>query len=411
MTDVRIVVLGAGFGGVKATLQIAKKLPNVQIQLVNKTSFHCYFPDVYEVATAALECQGKIKPDDLAGTVNIPLQAIFADYKNVTLIQDEVLAVDLTTKAVTTSTQTLSYDYLVLGLGSKTNFFGIPGAEKHAHALKTTEDALQIRNDLEQKFCRSATPFQVVVAGGGFTGVEVAGEMIGFLKAHGGKVVLVEALLDILTGMPEWSQKEAANRLSKIGVEVLTNYQITKIEAAMIYCKNGQQVPFDYLIWTTGIEGQTLGGQIKGAEYSKKGQLRVDANLHLTQHPEVFVVGDLAEVIDQAKARPVPPAAWAAVGEGLTAGNNIVAMVKNQPLSTYNPPYPSFVVPVGGRYALTNALGLEMTGLLVWIVKQFIQLHYLLSILSPLSALTLWWKGVSVFTRSGEKVASATSVS
>lgn len=385
-----IVIAGAGFGGVRVALDLSRKLPHQRICLINNSPNHCYTPDLYEVASAKIKATASAK---LHQTVSIPLNQIF-HASNVEVFIEEIQSIDLIAKKLQTNKQQFEYDYLVLGLGSVTNFFGVEGASQYSHPLKNSEEAVNIRNSLVE-LSRAKPNLNVVVAGGGFSGVELAGEMNHFLPKQA-KVTLIEAMDNILTGMPEWCQKQAAARLQKLGVAVMTKHPIEKISEKELIC-GGEKVEFDYLIWTAGIKGNNLDQKIKGVEFTKRGQLSVTSNLNLSDHPQVYALGDLAEVIDQKTQKSVPPTAWAAIGEGAIVAKNIIATLNKTSPQSYIAPYPSFVVPVGGKYAMTNALGLEMSGIIIWMIKQMISMRYFLTILPISGAISVWWNGVSTF--------------
>lgn len=399
-SGVKIVVAGGGFAGVRASLELVKRLPHSQITLINKTAHHCYFPDLYEVASAKLRNEKPISIENLKGTVSLSLEDVFRD-TDVSILIDEIKEVDPTKKTLTTKSQILDFDYLVLSLGSLTNFFGIEGAVKYAHTLKSCEDAINLRNDLKA-LTQEKPDAAIVIAGGGFTGIELAAELRYFLPKQT-QVVIVEGLESVLTGMPTWSQKETKGRLSKLGVKVLTSHIISKIERTKIICKNGESLEYDYLVWTTGITGNNLNGQIKGVELTKRGQIEVLPTLNLAKFPNVFIIGDLAQFQDPIKGNFVPPTAWAAIGEAEIAAKNIKAIITDGTLRNYVPPFPTFVVPVGGRFALTSLFGLEMTGIIVWMLKQLITLHYLITTLPFFKAIKTWWQGVIIFSRNDQK--------
>lgn len=401
---VKIAVLGGGFAGVRVCLELTKLLPNTKILLINDTPFHSFHTDLYEVATAALDKEVRLEFKDLSGTVNIPFEKIFQG-KNIEILVDKVKEVDLLDNFVATASKEIEFEYLVISTGSDTNFFGIPGAEKYAHPLKSTEDALNIRNDIDEHIFHSNSPITVVVAGGGFTGVELSGELVGFLdklaKKHHksvGKVVILEAAPNVLSGMPTWAQETALKRLKNLSVEVFLNHTIKKVDDKNIYCENDQKIPYDYLIWTTGIKGASLNEKIKGIEPSKKGQLRAESNLSLKEYPNVFVLGDVAECIDQKRGVPVAATAWAAIGQGKLAAENLYRKILGKQLVDYHPPNPAFVVPIGGKFALSNVAGLQISGLLGWMLKRLVALKYLLSILPFIEAFRLWRKGVIIYS-------------
>src|SRR5258708_3534081 len=179
MSEVSIVVAGAGFGGVRAALDLAKNLPSAKITLINNNPYHCFNPNLYELAAIKLQHEGKLEFQNLQGAFSIPLELIFQNSQVEVIIQ-KISQIDLEQKQVWIGTHQLKFDFLVLSLGSKTNYFGVPGAKDFSHPFKTAEDALNIHNDLEERVSMGQLP-KVVIAGGGFTGVEIAGQLKEFL--------------------------------------------------------------------------------------------------------------------------------------------------------------------------------------------------------------------------------------
>lgn len=397
----KVVVAGAGFGGIRAALTLSS-YSNVEVTLINDTPYHSYHPDLYEVATGVLEHERKIDFERLAGTTNIPLKNILYN-KKVQLLIDKVVSVNLPSKFVRLkSGELINYDFLVLSLGSVTNYFGIPGAESYGHPLKTTEDALNIRNDIDELVSQSDQPISVVIAGGGFTGVELAGELSKYLvklsKLHKkvkGKVAVVERGPSLLGGMPKWASQKAQKRLKKLGVELLLDRTIEKVDGDQIYLSPDQTVAYDYLIWTTGVKGSII--KIKGVELTQRSQIKVQHDLSLERYPEVFAVGDLAECLDQKRGCQVSSTAWAALGQGLVAAKNIQRRIQNLAALQYEPENPGFVVPLGSKFALSNIFNMQLTGIIGWSLKKLISLKYMLSILPLAQAILLWWKGVRIY--------------
>lgn len=391
----KVVIAGAGFGGVRVALDLAKE-KNVEIILVNDSQFHCFHADLYEVATASLEHQTKLEYLNLRSTVNIPLGAVFKD-KDIKILPAKIDEIDLTERIVRTTTANISYDYLVLGLGSETDYLGIEEAQKYSYPLKTAEDALNIHNQLEELLIRKKT-VSVIIAGGGFTGVELAGEMAKFLP-RGCQITIVEGSGTLLAGMPKWAQLQALKRLAKLRVEVELNHMIEKVEENKIFCKNSRSLGYDFLIWTTGIKGEDLEGQIKGAKLDERGQLEVNSEMSLKNYPEVFVVGDMAHVTDSQTNLVVPQTAWAAIGQAKVVAKNIKKRILGKKGENYHPPHPAFVVPIGSKFALSNAFGLRINGPAGWFLKRMISLKYLLSVLPVTQAFELWFKGLSYFQK------------
>lgn len=401
----KIVIAGGGFGGVRTALDLSRLLPRADITLINDTPFHSFHPDLYEVATAILDKEQKIDFKNLAGTINIPLNKIFFG-KNVKVVVDQIKEGNLEENNLSCrELGKVDYDFLILGLGSTTNYFAIEGAEEFSHPLKRGEDALNIRNDLDELVERSNQPLSVVIAGGGFTGIELAGELINFLnkleKKHGRRgfvtLTILEGSPSVLSGMPLWASKKALQRLQSLGVKVLLGHLIKKVDEEKVYCGGGQAVAYDYLIWTSGIKGGNIDNKIKGMEVTKQGQIAISPTLNLDKYPHVFVVGDLAAVLDKKRDCPVPATAWAAIGQAKVAALNIKLMLLGKKLLDYQPQNPIFVVPVGGKFALSNAYNLQFKGLTGWILKRLVSVKYMVSILPASEALITWWKGVKIY--------------
>lgn len=392
----RVVVLGGGFAGIRAALDLSKD-GNLKVTLINNVGYHSYIPDLYELSTAKVKEDTRKNFSEVFNSVNIPLKEIF-NKKDVQIIVDLVSAIDFQNSKISTANSgKISYDFLVIALGSETSYFGIEGAWENSHPLKTTEDGLNIRDDLEERASLAKgerRKLEVIVAGGGFTGVELAAQIKTKFKNRS-KITILEAAEFVLGGMPKWAQEKALERLKILGIQVKLNEKILKVTKNKVVCKS-KQYPFDYLIWTTGVKGIALRGALKGVELNKKSQLVVTEKLNLTSHPKVFVCGDFAQVTDPKKQSFVPPAAWAAIGEGKIVAQNIKKNIQGKRLSTYIPPSSAFVVPLGGNFAVSNAFSLHWVGFSPWFIKQFIALRYFLSILPLFKAIKVWWRGAKI---------------
>lgn len=399
----KVVIAGAGFAGVRVALELYKS-KFVEVTLINESPYHCFHADLYEVATAILGQDRKIDFQNLESSVNIPLKKIFKN-KNVKLIINKVVSINLVNNSLTTKeTGQIKYDYMVLALGSTTNYFGVDGAKDFGHPLKTAEDALNIRNDIEELLTQAKNSPTIAIAGGGFTGVELAGEMAIFLKKMAERLkkdkahlVVIEGSNMLLPGMVEWAQKAALKRLNRLGVEVLINKLIKRVEKDKLILENKAQIIFDYLIWTTGVKGAAVAEDLKGVEVNQKNQIAPGMDFSIDSFPNVSVVGDFSECTDK-KGCPIAQTAWAAIAQGKLAAKNILAKIHDGESKNYEHFDLGFVVPIGGKYALSNVFNLRLEGLFAWIIKRLISLKYLLSILPVSDAFSLWWKGVRIYT-------------
>lgn len=398
MDQKKILILGGGFAGVRAALNLADLGKKHQITLVSNTHNHCFVPDLYEVATTYLKNPHLKDYQKLAGTVDLHLEDIFKG-KPVNVLLNTVKKIDLTQKQVFMEQgEPLSYDYLVIALGSVTEYFGVEGAENFSHPLKSAQDALNIRNDLDELITRAQNSDQtvkVVIAGGGFTGVELAGAMHKLLD-HKSELTVIEGTDKVLNGMPEWAQVAALKKLQKLKVNVKLNCKATSVTENQLSIENQEPVPFDYLIWTTGVRGTPLPEGINGVEVNKRGRIELKEDLSIGAFPEVFVLGDIGQLNDAEGKPVVPQTAWAAIEEGKLAAQNIKLKLAGQSTVPYKPHAPAFIVPVGYGYALTNAFGLKLSGLIAWCAKQFATIRYLRSVLGLSAALSIWEKDVEI---------------
>lgn len=400
----KIIIAGAGFGGVRAALDLSKYLPNEKIILINDSPYHCYHADLYEVASAVLKKEKIIDFKNLSGTISIPLKKIFKN-KNVDILVDTITKIDLEERILSTKNlKALTYDFLVLGLGSTTNYYNIEGAQNFSHPLKTAENALNIRNDLEELIAKNSRSTTVVIAGGGYTGCETAGQLVTFLSSickrysiDKSKIIILEATESVLPGMPNWSQALALKQLKKLGVEVRLQSPIKKVGYNKIICDNNEEIGFDYLIWTAGNIGANLQDQIQGVSFTKRKRIATKQDLSLEKYANVFVIGDLAECIDIKRGCLVSATAWAAIEQGSLVAKNIAAKIDNKPTRDYMPHDSVFVVPIGRKFALSNFADLKISGIIGWSLKRIIALKYFLSILPMFDAIKTWGKGVTIY--------------
>lgn len=396
----KALVLGGGFGGVRVALDLSSQ-KDLSVTLVNDTPFHCYHPDLYELVTTKLTHEDKLSFENLSSTVNIPLSEIFAG-KGVEVNVTKVQSIDLDKRVVKTEGGDLEFDYLVMGLGSDTSYFNIPGADTYSHPLKDTEDALNLHNDLEEllatrdsKLATRDTRYEIrdtriVIAGGGFTGVEIAGNLAESYKDQM-EVVVLEATDHVLGGMPEWAQQKTQERLKDLGVKVILSDPILKVTEKEIELKDTKSLPFDYLIWAAGVKGVKLPGWIKGVQFNPKQQICVQPDLSIKGYPEVFCLGD------QSFLEKTPPAAWVALEEAKVIVRNLPLPPQKRQAFRVGPA--EFVVSVGASYALSNVKGLRISGFLGYLLKRLVALNYFLSILPLGRSLQLWFKAIRLYPK------------
>ncbi|MEK9175752.1 MAG: FAD-dependent oxidoreductase, partial [Patescibacteria group bacterium] len=289
-----IIIVGGGFGGVRVAKKLAKSNNDIHITLIDKSHYHTFYSDLYEVATANLAETVAHVPNEfyeLKSTSAYPLENIFSNNLNVTVLYDEVVGINFQKNEVLLKSEvTKRYDYLVLGAGSETNYYNISGLYECVFPLKSLWDAMSIRNAIDEVFFNAAkkSTITIVIGGGGFTGCEFAGELCYFVrqlaKQHGHSldaigVVMIEGSTSLLSGLDAWVQKKTRKRLESIGLKVMVNSIIKSIEDQTIILDDESKIPFDILIWTAGVRANKLTSGISGPKLEKVSCVVVDKSL------------------------------------------------------------------------------------------------------------------------------------
>lgn len=404
-----VVVVGGGFGGLRTALDLERRLSEeYRIILVDANSYHTPHSMLYEVASALLPKDRRIDFHLVRGTVAIPFHLILRN-KRISFVKGRVRDFDLVDRVVVVDGFRIPYEYLVLALGSTSNYYSIPGLEEKSFPMKTLDDALNLRNAIEELFSRKRfdEDISIVIGGGGFTGVELATELASLIRGLCGKykrdknsvsLVLLEAGPSVLAGTDPKMIADALSRLEMCEVPVFTDSAIQNYDHGRVLLSKGLSIPADILVWTAGITAPAVLEQL-GAVSREKNFLKTDSHLRLESHPEVFAIGDLAWCFSDKKKCVVPPTAQRAVSQGHVAAENIFRSIHSLPLLSYEPQDPAFVVPLGRKHAAADLWGVRFTGFFAWAVKMGVFLHYLASILPLWRALPIWMHGVRVYTR------------
>ena len=386
-----IVILGGGFGGVRVAKDLLKNGQNTHITLIDKNKFHSFHPNFYEVATVYLPeklSHTEINFHELAKTSSVSFEEIFWNDLNISIIEDEVLNIDFKNKEINLKSGVKKiYDFLVLGVGSETNYFNIPLLKKKSMPLKNLRDALLVRNAIDELFANSPKNklLKIVIGGGGFTGCEFAGELVGYLKTlskihgrpeHYAECVIVDRAPVLLQTASWWIQKKAQKRLESLGIKIILNTGIEKI------------TDFDILVWTGGVVTNGVVPRAVADEY-----------LCVIPYEDVFGVGDAVCCINEKTEKPLPMTASVAIREAKFVAKNILRSVEKNKLIKYKPNFPGFIIPLGGKYALFEKENFHFSGILPWIMKYLISLDYWISILGFKKGFTIWKRGVKMFLK------------
>ena len=359
-----MLVLGGGFGGIGAAKKLAKT--PVDVVVVDRHDYHTFQPLLYQLATGLLE-----QP-----AVGHSIRDLFDKQDNVRVHEDSVVSIDLDAReARFDELAPQSYDYLVLGLGAEVNFFGVEGAAEHGFPLYTLPDAVRLKDHvLERWEAADRDPslvddgaLNVVVVGGGPTGVETAGALAelynGVFKkdypdvAPGtAKVTLVEASPEIFSMFKPNIQEYAKEALTKRGVEVRTGEVVASVTPKRVMLKSGDEIPAHTLVWGAGLQGNEL-VQSLGVELERGNRLGVDEQLRLPSHPEVFVVGDVAAITDAKTEQVLPQLGSVALQSGEHVGETIRRVVGGKEAEPFKYKDKGTMAMIGRGSAVVQMLG------------------------------------------------------
>ncbi|MBI1957456.1 MAG: FAD-dependent oxidoreductase [Candidatus Niyogibacteria bacterium] len=411
MKKKRVVVVGGGFAGVRCALDLAEHPIDFDVILIDRDGYHTYHADFYKLITSG---HGPLHiPREkfrLAfSTAALELAEIFEGKSSVELMRGDVGRIHPAENAVELSDGArVSYDVLVVATGSVTNFYAIPGLAARALELKSPEDALNIRNAIDEVFARKPKheKISIIIGGGGFSGCEAAAEIaLWFAKlahAHGrppenAEVTIVEAGAQLLMSAPAWFRKKTEARLRGLGVQLIFSDSVVGVRDDAVDLKSGNAIPFDVLIWTAGVKASPLAERIEGAKLAKGSCIVVDPYLRVGNFKNIFAVGDIA-FCKGFGDEPLPMLAQTAVSQGRYAAYAIHRLFHDR--RTFPFPHgsfhPQFIIPLGGHYALAYAKGFSLESWLPWALKRAVALKYFMSILPPRKALRVWWRGVRV---------------
>lgn len=392
----KILIVGCGFGG----LNLAKGLKNseYEIVIVDKSNHHLFQPLLYQVATAA------ISPGEIA----YPIREIFADAKNITTLMGEVVEFRPKNKKVVLGNgDTIDYDYLVVSIGARHSYFGHAEWEKYAPGLKNLQDALRIRDQVLSSFEKAERvkdpekikPFLTfVVVGGGPTGVEMSGAIAEIARTSliknfrhfnpaDARIVLVEAFPRILPVYPEKLSQRAKKDLEDLGVEVLVNRKVTKIDEKGVYIDD-EFIETENLIWAAGNQAPPVLSTL-GVELDRAGRVVVEKDLSVKDLPHVFVIGDCASCMGK-DGKPLPGVAPTAVQQGQYLSKMFKKHLKKQD----RPPFEYFdkgmMATIGKSKAVVAVGKIQFAGLLAWLAWSFIHVLYLIGFKNRLVVMMRW---------------------
>jgi NADH dehydrogenase len=391
----RIVIIGAGIGGLWAMLSLARK--PVDVLLVDRNNYHTFQALLYQVAASELGAE----------QIAYPVRGILGRFKNVRFAMAEVQDIDFDTRQIRTSGPSLSYDYLALAPGSVTNYFGVPGAAEYGFPLKTLEHGIDLRNHVLRRFERAIYTEDVetrrrlltfVIVGGGATGVEFAGAMIELVRGPLSKdfrsldhpsirVLLVETRDRVLPGMPEELQNYTVDRLRQIGVDVRLQQAVTRVEPTAVYLDGGEAIPTETVVWAAGVRGSPQ-AEAWGLEVTPAGRVAVRPTLQVPNHDEVYVVGDLAHV--EQDGQVLAMVAPVGIQEAQSAARNILLQIDGQAPQVFRYKNPGVMATIGRNAAVAQIGRRQFTGFVGWVLWLAVHLVRLIGFRNRLMVLINW---------------------
>jgi NADH dehydrogenase len=424
----RVVIVGAGFGGLNAAQALAKS--PAQITVIDRANYHTFQPLLYQVATAGLS----------PGEIAAPIRSILRSQKNVQVLMAEVTGFDLERRVVKTPEADIPYDYLIVAAGAGHSYFGHDDWEPYAPGLKTIEDALEIRRrvllafELEERQAaagKTATPLNFVVVGAGPTGVELAGTLaeicrhalthefrsIDPARTH---ILLLEGGPRVLPAYAEDLSRSAQEQLSRLGVEVRTSTTVTQIEPGAVHAGN-TRLPATVILWAAGVAASPLGKNL-GAPIDRAGRVLVQPDLSVAGHPEVFVIGDLAALKDE-HGKMLPGVAPVAIQQG-----RFVAKVIRAELESHaNPGAPPFsrssreggdfdfhywdkgsLATIGRAAAVAEFGRIHISGFIAWLAWLFVHILFLIGFRNRLLVFIQWAWSYVTYERGARLITGST---
>ncbi len=402
----RIVILGAGFAGVQAAIELERKLggdPGVEILLVNEHNYFLFTPLLPQIVSSYINPRHIVQPvRDIRGRRRFHFR------------RDTLQSIDVAARRVQCTGGALNYDTLIVALGSQTDYFHVSGAREHTFDFKSLEDAVVLREhviDLCEHADHTAGADRVplltfVVVGGGYTGVELISELQDFLfhyvvPRYRGipraeiQLILLEAAPEILRGIDPALAAHAGKRLRVEGITIRTNARVTRCFEGGVEINGEETIRSATLVWASGVRAHPLVEALPGP-HDRIGRAIVNEHLQLEGHPEVFVVGDSGAAVTAAEAPRIAPVA---MDHGRIAAHNIVsAGTDGRPLESYRYVSQGTLVSLGMNYAVVSVGGLHFRGYFAWLFWNAVHLYKLVGLKKQVQV-ALDWSLATIFPR------------
>ena len=400
----RVVIVGAGFGGLALARELSKNT-GIQVVIIDKNNYHQFQPLLYQVAMAGLE------PSSIA----FPLRKVFQNKKNVHIRVTEVTGINNAQNTIETPLGTIEYDYLVLAIGATTNFFGMPNITNLALPMKSIAEAIALRNRLLQNFEDAVTAenddirrglLNVVVVGGGPTGVEVSG-MLAEMKKHilpkdypelnfdAMQIYLFESSGEVLEVMSDEASASGKQYLEKLGVNLRLGERITDFDGQYAYINNGDKIRTNNVIWAAGITGNSVAG-IPAEAMTRGNRIKVNNYNQVVGLENVFAIGDIASMAQEKYPNGHPQMAQGAIQQGTLLAKNLLKAIAKQPMEAFSYKDLGSMATVGRNLAVVDLPFWKFQGFFAWLTWMFVHLMALVGVKNRLLVFLNWvWNYVT----------------
>ena len=391
-----LVIVGAGFGGLRAAQGLAKA--PIRITLIDKQNYHLFQPLLYQVAIAGL----------VPAQIAYPVRTIFRRQKNLTFQMGEVTEIDLEARYVKLDGSIIAYEYLIIATGGQTNFFGNSSIRQNAFELKNIESAIATRNHLLRMFELASQAADAekrralltfVIVGAGPTGVETAGALAELITHVMKKdypqmdlkevrVILLEAGSRVMAAYPDALRQATFKLLRGKNVEILLNTKLTDYDGERLTLSDGKTMDCRTLIWAAGVRASELADQLKVPQ-AASGRIVTAATLQLPAHPEVFIVGDSAHCTDN-KDQTLPMLATVAQQQGRSVAKNLRRILRNEKPTPFQYQDLGLLATIGRNAAVARIWGFSFSGFMAWVIWVALHIYRIIGFRNRLVVLINW---------------------
>lgn len=411
----RVVVVGGGFGGLRLCRTLAKN-PDFQVVLIDQNNFHQFPPLIYQIATAGLQ----------VSSIAFPFRKMFDDCKNVYFRMCELRAVYPKERYIQTSIGKLDYDYLVIATGTTTNYFGNQRVQDESMPMKTISESMGLRNALLETFerantCASAEEraelLNVVIVGGGPTGVEIAGALAEMrehvlprdypdLDTSQLKIHLVQGGKRLLPAMSETASATSLKYLTQMGVDVQLNAYVVDYDDHTVQLQDGRSFKSQTIIWVCGVTGRRIEG-IDAKSYGRGNRLLVDEFNKVEGYTNIYAIGDIALMKCRGYPNGHPQMAQAAIQQGKNLGENFIRKEKGEPFKRFHYRDLGSMATIGRNKAVADIAGFNLTGMVAWFLWMGVHLMSILGVKNKLSVVLDWAWSYITYDKSNRTIISA----